>query len=75
LGRPWLATADAFIGCRSWDMTISHEGYIKKITFYLPKKASIYLEISPWLGNEDNDDEFFQPLLTIDQAMTFKEET
>jgi hypothetical protein len=34
LGTPWLATADAFIGCRSSSMTIS-DGYdTKKFTLY-----------------------------------------
>jgi hypothetical protein len=28
-GRPWLATVDAYISCRSKDMTISHESSTK----------------------------------------------
>ena len=32
LGRPWLATTDAYIGPRSRDITISHGSSIKKLT-------------------------------------------
>ena len=34
LGRPWLATADAFIGCISGSMTISDGYETKKLTLY-----------------------------------------
>jgi hypothetical protein len=49
LGRPWLATADAYISCRSrrydhlpWNST-------KKMTLYPPAKPSLDLEIPPGL--------------------------
>jgi len=32
LGRPWLATADAYIGCRLGNMTISHGTSTKQLT-------------------------------------------
>ena len=34
LGRPWLATADAYIGCHSDDTYISHGDSRKKVTLY-----------------------------------------
>ena len=34
LGRPWLVTANAFIGCREGEMTISNVLSMKKITMY-----------------------------------------
>jgi hypothetical protein len=34
LGRPWLATANAFIGCREGEMTISNGLSIQKLTIY-----------------------------------------
>jgi len=34
LGRPWLATADAFISCRSGDMYISDGNSTKKFNLY-----------------------------------------
>jgi hypothetical protein len=36
LGRPWLATANAFIGCREGEMTISNGLSIQKLTIYPP---------------------------------------
>eukprot|EP00253_Pinus_taeda_P016149 PITA_16149 len=36
LGLPWLATADAYIGCRFGDMYISHGDSRKKVTLYPP---------------------------------------
>ena len=34
LGRPWLATTDAFIGCRIGNIIISHGTERKQITLY-----------------------------------------
>lgn len=34
LGRPWLATADAYIGCRSGHMVISNGHNIKNLVLY-----------------------------------------
>jgi len=34
LGRPWLATTDAYIGCRSANMTIIHGAETKHINLY-----------------------------------------
>ena len=39
LGRPWLATADAFISCRFGDMYISDGNSTKKFTLYPIEKA------------------------------------
>ena len=39
LGRPWLSTADAYIGCRSGDMYISHvRDSRKKVPLYPPTR-------------------------------------
>jgi hypothetical protein len=71
LGRPWLATFDAYISCRSGYMTISHRNYTKNITLYPSTKPSLELEISPWI--EDSDEESTYPLLSLDQALTFRQ--
>jgi hypothetical protein len=34
LGRPWLATADAYIGCRQGSMTITRGSNIKNLALY-----------------------------------------
>ena len=36
LGRPWLATADAYIGCRQGNMTITRGNYVKNLALYPP---------------------------------------
>jgi hypothetical protein len=41
LGRPWLATADTFIGCRLGEMTISNGMAMKKLTLYPPSKPAL----------------------------------
>jgi hypothetical protein len=72
LGRPWLATADAFISCRSGSMTISNG--------YETKQLTLYPHATP-LPNNDNlvwddfEDQPTQPLLTIGQALSLKDST
>jgi hypothetical protein len=62
LGIPWLATADAFIGCRSSSMTIS-DGYdTKNITRYPHATPSMEPENSLWM---DIEDESAMHVLTI----------
>ena len=39
LGRPWLATANAYIGCHYGDMYISHGDSRKKFTLYPPARS------------------------------------
>ena len=41
LGRPWLATADAYIGCQEGNMTIAKGDVVKKIVLYPPAKLSL----------------------------------
>jgi hypothetical protein len=41
LGRPWLDITDAFINCRSEDVTIAHRDLVKKFNLYPPSKALI----------------------------------
>jgi hypothetical protein len=36
LGHPWLATVDAFISCRSGEMTISNGTYSQKLVLFPP---------------------------------------
>ena len=39
LGRPWLATADSYIECRSVSMIIAHGDEIKHVTLYPPAQS------------------------------------
>eukprot|EP00253_Pinus_taeda_P014719 PITA_14719 len=64
LGRPWLATADAFISCRSGDIYISDGNSMKKFNLYPPAKA-----ITEIGDNESVDDEdTIQPIFTISEV-------
>jgi len=53
LGRPWLATADAFIGCRSRDMYIFYGSSTKKFNLYPPTKAIREVGDNEWVNDED----------------------
>eukprot|EP00253_Pinus_taeda_P007596 PITA_07596 len=61
LGRPWLATADAFISCRSRDMYISDGNSTKKFNMYPPAKAITEIGDNEWVDDED----IIQPVFTI----------
>ena len=73
LGRPWLATADAYISCRSGSMTISDGTETKNLTLYPPARPRLEVETPLWMDPEE--EEGVQPLLTIGKALTFKDET
>jgi len=61
LGRPWLATANAFISYRSGDMYISDRISTKKFTLYPPAKSITEIDDKEWI-----DDEYdIQPLFTM----------
>eukprot|EP00253_Pinus_taeda_P016362 PITA_16362 len=51
LGRPWLATADAFIGCRSGNMIISRGTERKQLTLY-PSAQSATVAHNLWLDDK-----------------------
>jgi hypothetical protein len=72
LGRPWLATTDAFISCRSGSMTISNG--------YETKQLTLYPHATPLVNNDnslsvDYDDQTTIPILTIGQALSLKDAT
>jgi hypothetical protein len=72
LGRPWLATADAFISCRSGSMTISNGYETKQLTLYPHATPLPNNDNSVWVDFEDQPT---QPLLTIGQALSLKDST
>ena len=72
LGRPWLATADAFIGCRSGNMIISRGTERKQLTLY-PSAQSPAVTHNLWLDDKFNDRDEVQPLFSIDQIYNFQE--
>jgi len=40
LGRPWLTTTNAYIGCRYGNMVISNGGIMKNLFLHPPSKPS-----------------------------------
>jgi len=63
LGRPWLATADAFISCRSGDMYISNGNSTKKFNLYPPARAITEIGDNEWVDDENT----IQPVFTISE--------
>ena len=66
LGRPWLATVDAFISCRSGDMFISYGSSTNKFTLNPPAKTTIDIEIEEWI-DDDNENSDIQPFFATSQ--------
>ena len=69
LRRPWLATTDAFIGCRVGSMIISKENESKQISLYPPAKSITELEHMSWLTKTDYEEKIIKPLFGISQAI------
>eukprot|EP00253_Pinus_taeda_P032641 PITA_32641 len=63
LGIPWLATADAFISCRSGYMYISDGNSTKKFNLYHPTKAITEVEDNEWVDDEN----IIEPVFTISE--------
>ena len=53
LGRPWLATADAYIGFWSGNMHISYGNVVKELTLYPPTNPMIQQELPLWPNEEE----------------------
>lgn len=63
LGRPWVATADAFIRCRSGDTYISDGNSTKKFTLYPLAKEITEIDNKEWIDEEYD----IQPLFTMSE--------
>lgn len=72
LGRPWLATVDAFIGCRLGNMIISRGTERKQLTLY-PSAQSPAVAHNLWLDDKYNDKEEVQSVFSINQIYDFQE--
>ena len=74
LGRPWLATADAYIGCRSRNMVIYNGNNTKNLVLYPPTEQN--LPIKPASGKKfvsvveaKMEEEEVRQFLTIGHAL------
>ena len=65
IGRPWIATTNAFIGCREGILTISNDPSLQNLTMYPPGQPVAEML---WLENPYGDEEVEQPLLSISQS-------
>lgn len=82
LGRPWLTTVDDYVRCRSRNMMISNGEVTKSFILYpLAEPSSsnkqIFTLIQKSLPTKEpeSEDEKIRPILTIDEALCFKDET
>jgi hypothetical protein len=73
LGRPWLAIANAFIGCREGEITISNGLSIKKLTIYPP--AQPIMENLWWIECPYENEEWEEPVLPSDHTREIQENT
>lgn len=74
LGRPWLATADAYIGCRQGSMTITRGDNIKNLALYPPAQPSVTI-IRTNKHPVSYLTENIRSPLTIEDALDFKDQT
>jgi hypothetical protein len=73
LGRPWLATVDAFISYRSGEMTISNGTHSQKLVLFPPTQLA--REIPIWLENPYEEEDCIRPLLTLEQVRGIQEQS
>jgi hypothetical protein len=72
-GIPWLATSNAFIGCREGEMTISNGLSIQKLTIYPP--AQPIMENIWWLECPYEKKDWEELILPSDHAWSLQEHT
>jgi len=74
LGRPWLATADTYIGYRQGNMTITRGANIKNLALYPPAQPSVTMIKTNKHPVSYLTDNIRSPL-TIQEALDFKDQT
>jgi len=68
LGRPWIATADAYVSCRARNMTIKNGCLSKQLVLYPPAQPSIEHDLPLWLEEEEEDEVYHttsHPICTL----------
>jgi len=66
LGRPWLATADAYISCRVENMTIKNGPMSKQLVLYPPAQPLLEHDLPLWLDEGEEDEVYSAPLCTVE---------
>jgi hypothetical protein len=74
IGRPWLATTNAFISCRSGEMTISNGTQSQKLMLPPPPPPpQPTTKVPLWLENPYGEEDCTQPLSTLEQVKGVQE--
>ena len=73
LGRPWLATVDAYINCRKGEMNISNGLSTKKIILHPP--AQLASANALWVEDPYEHNAIEQPILNVEQITKLQEKT
>ena len=73
LGRPWLATADAYIGCRKREMIISNGLATKKITLHPPTQLASINAL--WVEDPYDPNKMEQSSINAEQTRKLQEQT
>ena len=73
LGRPWLATANDFIGCRDGEMTISNGLSTQRLVLYPPARPM--MEKLWWLECPFGDENIEELVLPSDHSWALQERT
>eukprot|EP00253_Pinus_taeda_P005557 PITA_05557 len=66
LGRPWVATADAYINCRARSMTIKNGPMSKRLVLYPLAQPLLEHDLPLWLEEGDEDEVYSAPLCTVE---------
>lgn len=69
LGRPWLATIDAYISYRVGNMTIKNGHISKQLVLYPHTQPSIEHDLPLWLEEEEEDKFYSAKLYTLETTM------
>lgn len=69
LGRPWLDTNDAYIGCRSGEMIISNGVSTQKVILHQPTQPTFHNPL--WLEDRYEIKDSDQALIDVDQTRSF----
>ena len=68
LGRPWLATVDAYISCRAGSMTIKNGPMSKELVLYPLAQPLLEHDLSLWLEEGEKDEVYSTPLCIVEST-------
>jgi len=72
LGRPWLATTDAYISCKVGNMTIKNGHLSKQLVLYPLAQPYVEHDLPLWIEDEEEEDLYqssLYPVCTLDTAV------